>query len=254
MEDLCFAEERERCFLGCAKVPLTNLRFENSANVLVPLNGVGTRYVRRKDIDLLKGRFETDRCRRDEPLHWIPALITPEQLELFLQHSSLSRSQLSNTEPVALTLLPDWTITCLQGRVRVAAAMEWLNDDDQWWVVKFYDAVQISNNARRYIQEYRDISQEHLSGEIYRNVRVYQLNGDEGKAREWIARWGPIIQRDFKQFQRRDRGDNYKPLCESLDKLLEYPGLWPTYVNLHRLLPMRLPEVTFIPPITKIVI
>ncbi|KKZ60150.1 hypothetical protein EMCG_05072 [[Emmonsia] crescens] len=236
MDDFRIEEEKKRCFLGYAKVPLSNLVFEDEGHQ------IGTRYVTRKDIDLLLGRFKVDRCRRDEPCHWIDAVVTPDQLQLFLDHSRLSN--LSDAEPATLNLLPAWKIKCLQGRVRVAAAMECLYDEgDQWWVVRFYDETLISSEAQRYMREYRDVSRELISGEIYHNVRIYQLSGDHARAQEWIARWRPHTQRDFQQLQPREgREDFYRPLRVALDGLLEFQGLWSTYVNLHRLLPMRVPE------------
>ena len=45
-------------------------------------------------------------------------------------------------------------------------------------------------------------------------------------------------------------GDIYRPLCEALDKLLPFPGLWSTYVNLHQLLPICVPEVKFSCPLS----
>lgn len=227
--------EREGCVLGCAKVSLEHLCFEHQ-------DVRGTRAVTQGNVRLLMSRFETDKCRRDEPSHWIPAVVTPDQLRVFLDYNRLG--QLTQA-PADLRLHPDWTVTCLQGRVRKAAGSEWLDTNDRWWVVKFYDATRISNNARRSLREYRDVSQEHTSGEIYRNIRLYQRDGREAEAREWLARWHPHARRDFKQLW---RGAKYRLLREALDALLDFDGLWSCHLNLHRLLPMRCPEVSLLEP------
>lgn len=67
-------------------------------------------------------------------------------------------------------------------------------------MVKFYDQTQLSQEAQRSLREFRDDSQEHISGELYHNVRLYQQAGKHAKACEWLAR-SPHFNRDFKQLQ-----------------------------------------------------
>ncbi|KAL2372009.1 hypothetical protein BDBG_03684 [Blastomyces gilchristii SLH14081] len=217
IRDFELSKERESAYIGCAKISLEHIDF--------PYSEVGTRDVTSRNVRQLLAEFKQNRCSRLVPDHWIRAIIQPEQLQEFLRYNNLT--SLSRQGPVPLRLRPEWKVPCLEGRIRVAAASQWLEGpENRWWVVSFLDSTRLSIDQRRIIQENQERSQEHLSGEIYRNVGYYQQKGNELAVGEWIARWPIGIQRDFKQL--RERSINL-PLQEALDRLQQFPGLWSTW-------------------------
>ncbi|EDN05105.1 predicted protein [Histoplasma mississippiense (nom. inval.)] len=234
LSDLDLAKEKDRCLLGCAKVELKHLVFEETG-------GIGTRHVTKANVNWLIRKFEVDKCRRLEPQHWIPAVVTRNGLQVILNANSLSSIGGDDPGDFPLSLPSGHEVTCLQGRIRHAAGTKWLETDDQWWILKLYDS-RLSSEARRSLREDRDASQEFSSGEIYWNVRHHERQGNDDERRKWLARWpSPYMERDFTQL----RESIYsRPLYEALDRLLEFRALWPAFHvgNLHRLLPMRCPE------------
>ncbi|QSS60551.1 hypothetical protein I7I51_05351 [Histoplasma capsulatum] len=213
--------EKDRCWLGSAKVDLAHLKFGGEQA------GVVARHVSQSNVKWLMDKFETDRCRRLEPQHWIPVAIDQAGFEQILSYNSMTNLSRS-----------------LPGRVRKAAAAEWLDPNDQWWVVKFYEINGLSPEAFRSLQEYRDASQELSSGEICWNVMYHQQQGDETKVGEWLARWAghPTYYRNFNQLQKGSRKAYL--IRDALSKLHQFPGLWRSWNmgSLNLLLPMRCPE------------
>ncbi|KKZ60268.1 hypothetical protein EMCG_04995 [[Emmonsia] crescens] len=234
--DLNLSVEKNICVLGSAKVDLVHLNFGGEQA------GVVARHVNRSNVKWLLDKFETDRCRRLEPQHWIPVIIQRTAFQQILRHNLMTN--LSQPFPVAVNLPIDWKLQCLQGRVRKAAAAEWLDPNDQWWVVKFYDAGGLSPEALRSLQEYRDASQELSSGEICWNMMYHQQRGDEARVGEWLARWAghPTYYRNFNQLQNGHR--KIYLIRDALDKLHAFPGLWRSWNmgSLNFLLPMGCPE------------
>ncbi|OJD20603.1 hypothetical protein ACJ73_08060 [Blastomyces percursus] len=226
--------EKDRCWLGSAKVDLAKLKFGGEQA------GVVARHVSQSNVKWLKDKFEVDRCRRLEPQHWIPVAIEHTVFERILSYNSMT--SLSQSIPVAINLPADCVLQGLQGRVRKAAAAEWLDPNDQWWVVKFYDINGLSPEALRSLQEYRDASQELSSGEICWNVMYHQQH--ETKVGEWLARWAghPTYYRNFQQLLKGNR--KVYLIRDALKKLHAFPGLWRSWNmgSLNLLLPMRCPE------------
>ncbi|KJF60725.1 uncharacterized protein CIMG_12218 [Coccidioides immitis RS] len=232
--ELQLAREKEGSLLGIARISLEHLRFEEN-------DGIGTRSVAsdagKKQVKRLLARFKRDRCRRLNPDYWIEAVISPDTLRQILNYNSLESLQ-PGTFPF-LELRPEWTVLCLQGRIRAAAAAEWLEPDDRWWIIKFYDSTRLSNETQRSLREFHDVSEELTSGEIYRNILHYSHMPNPNAVGEWKTRGTEGFQRDLKQLQ---KSAIDRPLREALEELKFFPGLWSTYLNLHRLLPMRVPE------------
>ncbi|EDN03777.1 predicted protein [Histoplasma mississippiense (nom. inval.)] len=203
--------EKDRCWLGSAKVDLAHLKFGGEQA------GVVARHVSQSNVKWLMDKFETDRCRRLEPQHWIPVAIDQAGFEQILSYNSMTN---------------------------LTAAAEWLDPNDQWWVVKFYEINGLSPEAFRSLQEYRDASQELSSGEICWNVMYHQQQGDETKVGEWLARWAghPTYYRNFNQLQKGSRKAYL--IRDALSKLHQFPGLWRSWNmgSLNLLLPMRCPE------------
>lgn len=84
--------------------------------------------------------------------------------------------------------------------------------------------------AQAQLREKYQNEQNFSDGDIYRNLRHYQLKGDAPEVARWWARWeGSTKTRDVKKMQR------IKQLCDGFDHLLPYVGLWaPVTVKLFR--------------------
>ncbi|KAE8148510.1 hypothetical protein BDV25DRAFT_141744 [Aspergillus avenaceus] len=226
--------------LGVVKVhQLDQLKFDD-------LEVYGTKSLDQKNITNLLHRFSREGCRRLDPLTWIHAEVSPDELHNL---SGLNRLQaLSPIHPVEIKLERDWQIRCLQGKHRVIAAKQWLDPSDLWWNVLLYDSTKLTASTRRQLREADSYSREFGDGEIFRNVRHYQLRRDDEAAGEWLARWTPTKCRDFSQIYKipsnmgLQDSNTYDRLRTELDALLEYPALWHSWHMGTHLSSLRCPE------------
>jgi hypothetical protein len=130
-ESISFREKASH-FQGSASIKLKHLVFENDQ---VP----GTRPLDRKNVARLIKIFELQECRRLEPNHYVPAVISEEILNTALQKAGISQANLlTKDEPPQLCLDNSIKLTCLHGKHRLAAADEFLLPGDKWWVVDLY--------------------------------------------------------------------------------------------------------------------
>lgn len=235
--DLDVAQQLQSALVGSVKVSqLESLRFDG-------LDVCGSRTLNQGNVRRLIHRFDQEGCRRLDPLTWIPAEITPPDLERIMATNSLSRLSLEN--PASIRLPPEYTIYCFQGQHRLSAAAEWLNPNEQWWILYLYDATKLTPAARRKLRESEASAQEFCDSDIFRSVRYYQRRGETEAAGEWLAKWSPSKCRDFKEIYQ-PKVDNYPAFRESLDALLEFPALWsPWLMGLH-LSSLKIPEVRII--------
>jgi hypothetical protein len=125
--------DRNNLFRGTARVRFQNLRFIHVHD-------------RKRDNENLqkdlKKRYKTQGCLRLEPKHHIPALIDQRQLDDAIRMSEIvdQKSLLDNPKPLPpeLKFPADVSIECLQGRLRVETAKEFLARQDWWWTVDLY--------------------------------------------------------------------------------------------------------------------
>ena len=122
--------EKERAYVGKAKVALLDLVFDTSeVNAARPLD--------HRNVARLVKVFQLEGCLRLEPEHHIPALIQKSTLDDSLHALDLNPALLTTYgEPFRLTV--DKPLLCLHGRHRLAAAKEHLSPEDKWWVVDLY--------------------------------------------------------------------------------------------------------------------
>lgn len=92
------------------------------------------------------------------------------------------------------------------------------------------------------LQEESLKSLDFTDGEIYRNIRFYQVEQNIQQESKWWARLGSEGRRkDFRRLQRN------KPLLDGFDKLLPYIGLWRPLKSsqIERMLALKCPEVRY---------
>ncbi|QSS66486.1 hypothetical protein I7I51_07343 [Histoplasma capsulatum] len=206
-----------RRFRGCVRIDLSHLACEDD-------DVVGSRPLGENAARLIK-LFKSVGCDRDDPEHHVPALISNDTLEEALSSSQTTvEALLSGMDPPHLTLGDNVRLRCLQGKSRLQAASHFLDPGDKWWGVKLY----LDSQAQ--LREKYQNEQNFSDGDIYRNLRHYQLKGDAPEVARWWARWeGSTKTRDVKKMQR------IKQLCDGFDHLLPYVGLWaPVTVKLFR--------------------
>ena len=121
--------EKAKHFIGRAKVELKNLYFP-------PRN-------RCEDVDeRKKGRllsiFALEGCLRNDPDHYIPALINQEILDTALHRSGLDLQDLNTKDEPPCLDFQDLQINCLHGQHRIEAAKIFLSPFDEWWIIDFY--------------------------------------------------------------------------------------------------------------------
>lgn len=125
--------ERQNYFRGRVKVALDQLRFENEH---VP----GCRLFEKSFVGNLSRSFETRGCLRLEYGHHIPGLIDDAVLESCLRNGDVSRDALKDAAsiPPRLHLEDGSFVLALNGKHRVKATEQFLNADEQWWIVDLF--------------------------------------------------------------------------------------------------------------------
>lgn len=201
-----------------------------------------TEFVDEKNVKQLRHRFNEEGCRRLDPLTWIPARVTQAELRDIIPSELPQSLKYENIHDV--TLQQGWKIRCFQGKHRVTAAMEWLEDhgDERWWVLTLYDPSKLGPNACIRLQKQECGSRQFCDGEIYRNVRHYQTQGNSQAAGEWLARWSVTKCRDFKQIYH-SKANRHREFRENLENLLPFKGLWTSWLMGAHLLSLQCPEV-----------
>ncbi|KAI9768256.1 MAG: hypothetical protein M1840_005086 [Geoglossum simile] len=207
-------QDKQAYFCGNAKVGLNHLNFDTTQSLFNQSN-----------VSRLVKIFKDEDCLRLEPDHYIPAVIDMSQLENALRQSQVSQADLLRsfqTEPPKLLFPNGFTLTCLRGQHRIAAAREFLPPGEyhQWWTVEIYKKG-ISEDTIAYIRDEYSNSRKPPDGDIYRQVRAYQSRSDKSGELKFLARLSPNKRKAMKQLQKRDW------LANALDKLLPYHGLWP---------------------------
>lgn len=126
--------KRKECFRGCAKVHLQHLRFEEQLDLLAQAIFLDV-----KNITRLEKVFDIEVFLRLDPEHHSPVVINDYDLEESCQRSGVASGELFTSRiPPALNFTAGYSIRCLHGRHRIAAAQNFLLAGDKWWTVDFY--------------------------------------------------------------------------------------------------------------------
>jgi hypothetical protein len=237
--ELDIARQLDAASLGSVKVrELNRLVFED---IDVP----GSRALNLTRVKNIIHRFNHEGCRRLDPLTWIPCEVSKSFLQSVL---TVDSRNLRRDLPTDLELPEGSGLHCLQGQHRIAAAVEWLEPNDHWWNLIIYDSDKLNDDCRNRLREAENGSQVFSDGEIFRNVRHYQLRGEEKPAQEWLAKWSSTKCRDFNRiYEPKKSKDKWKDLANRLDALLVFPALWIHWFMGIHLADLKCPEV-WLPP------
>ncbi|KAI9727190.1 MAG: hypothetical protein M1834_008498 [Cirrosporium novae-zelandiae] len=222
-------KEKQSCFRGTARIDLQHLQFKRLVRELDYAN-----------ISRLINVFKSEQgCNRLEPEHHVPALINDEDLNLVLQKSNVSPTDLlkPQTEPYYLAI-PNWMkLSCLHGRHRIYAARTFLRPGDQWWTVDLYTS-DISDAVQTQICEEYANSKAFSDGDIYQKLRYYDRHGNKWGIKKWKARLSAKKLSNYRQLKKNHQ------LIQTFDALLPFYGLWPALKlgTLNRILPLHCQE------------
>jgi hypothetical protein len=238
--ELDIARQLDAASLGSVKVrELNRLVFED-------IDVRGSRALNQSRVKNIIHRFNHEDCRRLDPLTWIPCEVSKSVLQSLL---TVEPKNLRIDLPTDLQLPEGYELHCLQGQHRIAAAVEWLEPNDLWWNLILYDSEKLNDDCRKRLREAENGSQIFSDGEIFQNVRHYQLRGEEKPAQEWLAKWSPTKCRDFQRIYEPKRSkDKWKDLANTLDSLLVFPALWIHWFMGIHLADLKCPEVSLPPP------
>jgi uncharacterized protein DUF3723 len=129
--ELNFMKTKENALLGAARVPLDSLYFPPRAEARVQ---------NPKNEERLLEVFRNYRCERLDRQRRIPVTVSAIYLKSVVQISGLPPQSLFAAEPPFLNLPCETPVRALRGRHRWEAAKRYyLDPQDRWWTVTFYD-------------------------------------------------------------------------------------------------------------------
>ncbi|EAS29514.3 uncharacterized protein CIMG_08260 [Coccidioides immitis RS] len=226
--------DRAEHYLGKAKIRIDCLEFEGNTS--------RARTINTRHISHLANVFKSG-CYWLRPENYVPALVNRAVLARSLELSSLrQRDLLRDGEPCELILPDGATLTALHGQHRLLAAKEVLWPTDQWWLVELYSSGKPSYSASRKIDTKRKMSLKpglpsstkaaiceadshelrFCHGDIYRQLRYHEMNGEIEEAARWKCRFSKSIRDNIDNFQRK-----HGRMAREFDRLLPFVGLWP---------------------------
>jgi len=131
--DAALAKDRLKCYRGIARVSLDSLCFKHS------LVRKKHREISQQHVLHLVEVFERNGCLRLHEEHIIDAVVRDEDLNEALSREEISKEifrdvQWAQHAPV----LNIHNVKCLSGMHRIEAAQRYLDDNDKWWIVRFY--------------------------------------------------------------------------------------------------------------------
>ncbi|KAJ9624466.1 hypothetical protein H2203_005201 [Taxawa tesnikishii (nom. ined.)] len=142
------------------------------------------------------------------------------------------------TDVESIPLLKVRNIKCLYGLHRVRAGQQYLDVENQWWIVKLYtDLPKAVETA--FIEN--SLKEQAVSdGEIFRKLLLSKRENDRAAEKKWWARLTETKRKNLQQLLR----DTV--LAAAFYGLLDWPGLWtPIQLGaLHRLLTLKCSEVS----------
>lgn len=132
--DVEYGAIKDKHYLGVARVDLSSLSFDH------PLNHCH-RETSQKAIDRLRKIYRVQGCLRYQDEHFLNGIICRDALDESLAEGGLGvegYDYLTRKEDGTIPYLPLLNVNCLHGLHRVRAAEKFLDDDDQWWIVRLY--------------------------------------------------------------------------------------------------------------------
>ncbi|PPJ60726.1 hypothetical protein CBER1_11370 [Cercospora berteroae] len=217
-------------YWGLARVNLSDLTYDHPA-------ARGHRPVTARNVARLTQIFRLEGCDRLQiDQHCIDGLVDYDALYGDLTGAIAPRAQ---RLPATVEDIPflHTTVRCLNGLHRKLAAEEYLDENDRWWTVRIFLDGRSETEHTTTVEEYAN-ELCYNDGEIFRNIRLYNIAGDQEHENRWWARLTETKRKDLKQLLKNGQ------YSRAFDTLLPWHGLWyPIKLgSLHRLLTMKCDE------------
>lgn len=168
---------------------------------------------------------EYARCYRLESRCHTPAVIDQQLLNVAIQASNTSHAALlsdSHSQWPTLLISSGVSLEYLRGWNRLRAGWESLPLKDRWWTMDLY-LNDISEALRQSFREAFSNEGHPSDGHIYRQIRLYDLQGNANGEGQWWARPRPNKRQDLKRLLNQKSRRRY---AVALNALLDLPGLW----------------------------
>ncbi|THC92152.1 hypothetical protein EYZ11_008367 [Aspergillus tanneri] len=203
--------EKVNSYRGAAKIRLQHFAFNRN----IP----DVRTIRESHIKALVNTFESEGCLRLNPDNFVKVLISDEILQQSLSRQSLSETDLFEPgEPHMLDLPENVKLPVLHGKHRLLAAERFLWD--KWWIAHLYSD-DLPPRTQEFIEEEHPNAHTYCDGDIYRNIRYHQRNGNVDSEIKWRAHLSEGSRRDLARMEK-----DFKRIKRGLDNLLPFVGLW----------------------------
>lgn len=125
---------RLREFRGYAKIPLSSLNFDHA------LSGERHRTLSQRNVNRLRHIFSLEGCHRYDENNFVSGIVDSNELAEALHAIGFSPTATleAPTDAESIPLLKVRNIKCLYGLHRVRAGQQYLDVENQWWIVKLY--------------------------------------------------------------------------------------------------------------------
>jgi hypothetical protein len=131
--DDVLAAHKADCYRGIARVRLASLQFQH------PLVVEKHREESSQNVRRLQRIFEKDGCFRLQDENAINAVVEEGHLDAALRVANLTAGALRELHLARdAPFLNISTVKCLTGLHRIRAADQFLDENDKWWVVRFF--------------------------------------------------------------------------------------------------------------------
>ncbi|PVH95424.1 hypothetical protein DM02DRAFT_690214, partial [Periconia macrospinosa] len=227
------AEIQATYYRGLARVHLSSLDFSHS------LAQEKHREISKKNVERLRKIFLKNGCLRLQEENFINAAVDAESLGDAIGEAKTTQANLLQLRAGSdLPLLPFTNLHCLSGAHRIEAAKEFLDDNDQWWVVRLFSNEAPQPVLSRVIELYSN-EQKPSDGDIFRKIRLYHRAGDTASENLWWSYLDHSKPKDLRQLLNKK-----KIMASEFDRLIDMPGLWAgvRLGALHRLLALKCDE------------
>lgn len=193
--------------LGIARVKLQFLSFPDPIR---PLDA--------QNVEQIKRIYRLEGCRQEQTEHYIPAIVNTESLAAATRQAKVSVYSLSST--ISQLDFPEAPLHCAHGQHRIAAAIQFLPSDDQWWIVTLYSQ-DIKGDDVPQLRESFPNSKQYSDGEIFRQILRYQRLGQLEHEQHWWSMLSKSKSRDATQLFK------HTQFVTVFNSMLDIAGLWP---------------------------
>ncbi|KAK6815540.1 hypothetical protein RU639_008670 [Aspergillus parasiticus] len=176
-----------------------------------------------KHLNRLISVFQSEGCiRLHTPEHYVPVIISRQDLTQSLHHSRLRIGHLTQEgEPPFLVVPNGVQIEVLHGEHRLHAAKQFLEPTERWWVVEIYLS-DLQESTKQSIREEYAHELKFSDGDIYRKIRFYEQLNNMTQVEKWKAR---LSDGKSKYLQHLQSPFNQR-IRTKFDQLLPFTGLW----------------------------